>query len=132
MNADDRQRLEPEFNRALQLRDADDWNGARAILERLALEFPDYPPVLGMLGSIHFHFRDYQKALPYFEQTVALSPQSELASLCLAHCLINTNRTAEAVVELQRYLALRDSDEHRELLETLRSSASDVSDGLPE
>jgi predicted Zn-dependent protease len=130
LNSNDRQRIEPEFNRALQLRDADDWDGARTILERLAQEFPNYPAVLGTLASIHFHLCEYKKALPLFERTVARSPQSELASLGLAHCLLETNQRAEAVAELRRYLALRDSQEHRALLTMVSATIDDSAAGL--
>jgi tetratricopeptide (TPR) repeat protein len=121
MNEKDRERLEPEFNHSLRLRDAGDLEGARTILERLANEFPSYPPILGTLASIHFLLDDYERALPLYRETVSLSPTSELALLGLFHSLWSTGRAEEAFNEMKRYLSISPSDKYAELLRELNT-----------
>jgi len=110
-----RAKIEPEFNRALQLRDKGNWLGAAEIFEQLDKENPDQSVILKMWGSIYFHLEDWGKALPLYERALALSPKSELSSLGLFHSLWNLGRKDEAFAEMNRYLSISDSKEYRQL-----------------
>ncbi len=123
MNAEEKAKVEPEFNRALRLRDGGDWLGAATIFERLDAEHPNQAAILGMWSSIYFHLKDWERALPLYLQTVALSPKSELASLGLFHSLWNVGRQKEAFTEMRRFLSLRESEEYRQLIEEVCEEA---------
>ncbi len=119
MNAEEKSEIEPEFNRALRLRDSGDWLGAAAILERIDAEYPNKAAVLGMWGSIYFHLKDWERAIALYRRTVSLSPKSELASLCLFHSLRNVGKYEEALVEMGRFLSVSDSAEYRQLIKEM-------------
>jgi len=125
MNAEDRAKIEPEFNRALRLRDGGDWLGAAAIFEQLDVEHPNHPAILGVWGSIYFHLKDWQRALPLYQRTVSLSPESELASLGLFHSLWNVGKRKEALAEMKRFLSLKESEEYRQLIKEIGEEAKE-------
>lgn len=53
---------------------------------------------------------DDQKALPYAEQAVTISPESEKAQLAIGRVMVDQNRVASGVVHLKREVALSPSD----------------------
>src|SRR3712207_2806544 len=114
MNAEERAKIEPEFDRALRLRDGGDLLGAAAIFERLDAEYPNRVAILGMWGSLYFRLRDWARALPLYRRAVELSPKSELASLGLFHSLWGVGRSEEAFAEMRRYLSVAESAEYRQ------------------
>ena len=130
MKAEDRARIEPEFNRALELWRGGDARAAASILERLSLEYPNRPYILGLLGAIYYRsLGDYERAANYFGQTVSLSPKSELASRGLFFSLRELGRHEEAMAEMARFLSVAPSKEYdllvRESLEDLDDEDSD-------
>jgi tetratricopeptide (TPR) repeat protein len=125
VKAKDRARIEPDFNSALDLWHGGDGRAAIEILERLASEYPDQPAILGMLGAISRSLRDYERAVDYYQQTTALSPRSELASLGLFHSLWQVGRRDEAMDEMARFLTVAPSEEYNLLM---KESLGEVED----
>ena len=123
MNAEERAKIEPEFNRALRLRDGGDLLGAAAIFERLDAEYPNKAAILGTWGSIYFRLKDWERALPLYQRTVMLSAKSELASLGLFHSLWNLGRRDEAFAEMRRFLSVSESAEYSQLISEMREGA---------
>jgi tetratricopeptide (TPR) repeat protein len=119
MNAELKAKIEPEFNRALQLRDKGDLIGAASIFERLDKENPNQSVILGMWASIYFHLEDWKKALPLYQRTTQLKPKSELASFGLFHSLWNLGKQDEAFSEMRRFLSISDSEEYRQLIKDM-------------
>ena len=123
MDAEERAGIEPEFNRALRLRDGGDLLGAAAIFERLDAEYPDKAAILGMWGSIYFRLKDWERALPLYQRAVRLSARSELASLGLFHSLWSLGRRDEAFAEMHRFLSVSESAEYSQLISEMREEA---------
>ena len=119
MKSKDRAKIEPEFNRAVDIWHSGDGHTAAEILMRLASAFPKNPAILGMLGAIYHRLEDYARASDYFQQTVSLSPKSELASLGLFHSLWRVGRYDEAVTEMERFLSISESEEYSLLVKDM-------------
>lgn len=119
MNAEVKAKIEPDFNRALLLRDSGDLLGAALIFERLDKEYPNQSAILGMWASIYFHLENWEMALPLYQRTTNLSPKSELASLGLFHSLWNLGKQDEAFSETKRFLSISDSEEYRQLIKEM-------------
>jgi len=106
MTEDEKIKIEPEFNRALDLWHEDKPFEAIKILKQLNKEFPNQPTILGMLGAIHFTLDDWANSLIYYDKAVILSPKSESASIGLFHSLWHHERFDEAFEEAKRYVKL--------------------------
>ena len=119
MNAEVKAQIEPEFDRALRLRDEGDLIGAIEIFEQLDKEHPNQSVILRMWASIYFHLEDWKKALPLYQRTALLSPKSELTSLGLFHSLWNVGKQDEAFAEIRRFLSISDSEEYRQLIKEM-------------
>ena len=117
MKADDRAKIEPEFNRALETWRNGDGQLAVQILERLAAEYANQPAIFGMLGAIYRSLDDYELAVGNFQRAASLSPKSELASLGLFHSLWQVGRREEAMDEMSRFLLVAPSEEYALLIE---------------
>src|SRR2546423_13344136 len=110
MKAEERAKIEPRFNRALEIWRGGDGRIAVEILEQLALEYPNRPFILGVLGNIYRGLGDYERAADYFRRTTLLSPKSELASLGLFQSLRDAERQDEAIAEMERFLCVAQSE----------------------
>lgn len=128
MDEEERAKIEPEFRRALRLRDGGDLLGAAAIFERLDAAYPNKAAILGMWGSIYFHLKDWEHALPLYQRTVMLSPESELASLGLFHSLWHLGKRDEAFAEMRRFLSITESAEYSQLLGEMHEGAQEETD----
>jgi tetratricopeptide (TPR) repeat protein len=116
VKAEDRARIELDFNCALDLWHGGDGRAAAEILERLASAYPDRPAILGMLGAIYRSLGEHERAVGYYQRTAALSPKSELASLSLFHSLWQVGRRDEAMDEMARFLTVAPSEEYNLLV----------------
>jgi predicted Zn-dependent protease len=117
MKAEEKAKIEPEFNRALEAWHDGDGDMAVQILKRLASKYPNRAFILGMLGAIYQSLDDNERAAGYFQQTASLSPKSELASLGLFHSLWQVGRRDEAMDEMTRFLSAASSEEYDLLIE---------------
>ncbi len=58
-----------------------------------------------MIAMLYLHeLEDASSALPYARNAVKIRPNYESASLCLVHCLFDTNNKKEINEEIQRYI----------------------------
>jgi hypothetical protein len=105
MTEEERVQIEPEFNRALDLRETNLPESIR-ILTDLDRRFPNRGFIVGMLGGIYHGMKDWQNALLYSQRAVVLSPKSELASLCFFHSLWHHERFDEAFCEARRFVKI--------------------------
>jgi tetratricopeptide (TPR) repeat protein len=112
MKAEEKAKIEPIFNKALEFWRGGDGRTAASMLERLALEYPNRPFILGMLGAIYRSLEEYERAVEYYSRTTALSPKSELASLGLFHSLWRVGRHEEAMAEMTRFTSVAPSKEY--------------------
>ena len=123
MRAEERAKIEPLFNCALEFWRGGDAHAAAEIFERLALEYPNRPYILGMLGAVYRDLGDYERAVDCFRRTLSLSPKSELASRALFFSLWDIGKHDEAIAEMERFLSVAKSKEYdlivREMIEGL-------------
>ncbi|HEV7921582.1 MAG TPA: tetratricopeptide repeat protein [Thermoanaerobaculia bacterium] len=108
--------LDSQFQDATSLRDAGDLPGAKKILDRLSVEYPQRFGVWLVLGGVEMDLKDYEAAERALTTATALAPQSEIASLALFLTLKDLGRINEAFTEMRRFLALRPESRQYELL----------------
>jgi tetratricopeptide (TPR) repeat protein len=122
-NSEVRTTTDPGFarrlNEALKLRSAHKYDEAKEILLALAEEYEDSAPVFGILGDVYWRLGLLNEAIPCFVRASELSPQSELASLGLFHCLWESGQTDLALDEMERFLSASHSAEYAKLLRDL-------------
>ena len=106
MTEDEKIKIEPEFNRALDFWHEDKPFEAIKILKQLNKEFRNQPTILGMLGAIYFTSHDWANSLIYYKEVVKLSPKSESGSIGLFHSLWHYERFDEAFEEAKRFVKL--------------------------
>ena len=117
--------IEPDFNRASKLRHDGQPHEALEIFNKLNDQFPNQPPIIGMLAAIHFTGKNFAAALPCFEKLVKLSPKSELASRGLFVSLMRHERKTEALDEARRFIKLRGlTDEYAFIMQELDENGS--------
>ena len=120
MNANNKAKIEPDFNRASSLWHEGKLLEAARIFKGLDKKFPNQPAILGMLGAIYFTTGNYANALTYWEKVVKLSPKSELASRALFHTLLQHERFDDALTEANRFIKLNGySKEYAMIMEEL-------------
>lgn len=110
---------EAMLNKALDLRDAGDFNQALELLRDLTSDAPDDLDILFYYGTILFHLDRFQEASEVFRTFLESRPKNELASLALFHCLWSLGRRREAVDEMKRFMAISDSREYNRLLDEI-------------
>jgi hypothetical protein len=114
-------RLAPEFDRAMGMRDNGELAAAleflRSLIERLN---PDDQRLLThshlQCGHICTMLGDARGREEHFRAAVTIAPRMELASLAWFYSLFGSGRTEAALEEMVRFLLERDSPEYRELL----------------
>ena len=115
--------IEILFREATLLRDRDELNGARDLLEKaLSLNPPRRAPLLGTLAHVYFLKGDLEKARVCYEEATQLSPKSELGSLGYFHTLWNLELYDEAYQEAKRFLSLSESNEYLLMIEEMRDA----------
>lgn len=125
MTDDEKIKIEPEFNRALNLWHENKSDEAIRILKKLDKEFPNQPVIVKMIGAIYFSLEDWSNCIIYSEKNVALSPKSEHTSITFFHCLWNQERFDEAFEEAKRFIKLNGfSKEYALILEELNENKS--------
>jgi hypothetical protein len=116
-----RDETDPRFDEALRLRDAGELEASLAML--LAL-IPDLANDDRLLAHTHLQCshllellgRELPEAEAHCRAAVRITPNLELASLCLLVVLDRLGRRKEALKEMVRFLRIRDSEEHRRVL----------------
>ena len=115
-------KIEPLFNEGIRLWKAGDYAAALAILRKLFKQHPRHPSITDAIGSIYREMGKLRKAKDFFQRTVELSPESELASRALFHTLFSLGHKEEAFAEMNRFLSVADSTEYRLLINQINSA----------
>jgi len=113
------------FDEAMRLKGRQEFQAAAevllALLEEGAPTQQHEAAALGELGGLClFDLDDPQRAVVFYQKCVAISPESELASVGLFHSLILANRVADALDEMKRYISSNRSTEYDLLVAEIR------------
>jgi tetratricopeptide (TPR) repeat protein len=107
--------------KAIDLKNVKDFQGAIDVLEEIVRAYPDYAPGWGLLGGIYLYNLDRpEEATRCFEETTRLSPRSETASLGLFHSLWGRDRYDAAIAEMKRFQSISHSDDYAEIAAELK------------
>jgi len=85
------------------------------ILSELAVEEPESPAILAVLGDVCWEMRLLDEAATVFKRAIALAPKLEAVSLGLFHCLWDSGKREEALDEAKRFMSVADSDDYRKI-----------------
>jgi hypothetical protein len=115
------ERLGPEFERALGLRDEGQLVRAKNALDSLLTKLGPADIRLRLhvhmqLGNIWDQLGDHSMREFHFRSAVDASPRSQLASLGLYHTLVDRGQRDDALEEMVRLLRLSKSDLYVDLL----------------
>ena len=112
--------FEQRFNAAVQARDRDAPDEAIRLLEELLPVGLHRPLVLGWIGLLFLYEKeDPDAAEPLLRETVQVAPRWTTALIAFFHTLVDLGRMDEALAEAERFLALRDSERYRRLLQEM-------------
>ena len=111
--------MDEKWNEAISLRDHGRHEEALEILVSLVPAYRRKLAFLVILGDTYRKLDRMDKAISVFREAIRLNERSDLASLALAHCLFDNSEIDQAIEEVERFLSLEDSDEHRLLLKNL-------------
>ena len=95
------------YQKAFDLKNAERFHESIVEFKRILESEGDPAQMCLMMIAILYYYEldDYKSALPYAKQAVQLKPESEKASLCLAHCFFDAGLDAEVEKEIKRYVA---------------------------
>src|SRR5262245_17123411 len=100
-----RDEFERRFSEALAMRDAGQPQAAIDTLLALEREGIERRSVVALIGlTFLYELGDETKALPFLQESVRLSPDSERASIGLFHALFDSGQTDRAFDEMKRFL----------------------------
>lgn len=115
------EKIELDFNEAMRLRSAGKSKEALFALNSLIEKHSNVAILHGVIASIYYdELQDITNALRHFELAVKYAPRSKVASLGLFHALLDNGERKKAICELERFLKLKNSPEHIELLTNLQ------------
>jgi len=102
----------------MELKDAGDFQGSIDEFARIKQQGFDEKNISDlMIGLLYFHeLENTNSALPHAKLAVKQKPASEMASICLTHCLIESELHQEVNAEIRRYLASGGKVKEYELL----------------
>ncbi|MEM6274492.1 MAG: hypothetical protein AAF735_04550 [Myxococcota bacterium] len=93
------------------------------LLKYLVQRAPRQKTVVGILALVLQDLDRTEEAAHYFKLSTELSPDSEISSLGLFHCLFALGNRDEAFDEMRRFLADNESEEYLQLLEELNGES---------
>ena len=101
---------------ATQLANDGDFEAALELIERTKENAPSDPRVLRTLAGTLFRAQKYEEGVRAAQHATQVTPDSEISSLSLFHCLWNLDRQEEAKAEAARFLSVSSSQEYAMLL----------------
>ena len=104
---------------ATELANAQRFDDAIDIIERVRSAHPTVSRVLGVLGATLYRARRLDDAVDFLRAATAAAPLKELPSVTLFHCLWDLGLQSDARAELVRFLRHGESELYRELLSDL-------------
>src|SRR6266542_3075194 len=114
-----REHVKQAFSEAVKLKENGDLKSAMQILTELAVEEPESPAILAVLGDVCWEMRLLDEAATVFKRAIALAPKLEAVSLGLFHCLWDSGKREEALDEAKRFMSLADSDDYRKIIKEI-------------
>lgn len=108
--------LRERFDEAVRLKESGNFDAARRVLLELRNDDPSSLAILAVLGHVCWEMKRLNEAITFFQEAVALRPDSEAVSLGLFHCLWESERIDDAFAEMKRFLADYESEEYERLL----------------
>ena len=112
-------RVVAAIHEAAALEAAGESKAALSKLETVIEDVPEASAPRAYLAWFLSASGDHGEAVRHARRAVELSERSERASLVLFHVLMKAGLTEFATSELQRFLEIRDSEEHTALLNQL-------------
>ena len=112
---------------AVKLRNVEDWEGAERILRKFCEKNKEVPAAVNaVLGHMLWQQSKPSEAIPFLRIAARQSARHEGISLGLFHCLYETGRLADALVEGRRFLRCTGVDEFCEYKETVEAVAAEL------
>ncbi|MEL6339066.1 MAG: tetratricopeptide repeat protein [Myxococcota bacterium] len=108
---------------AMDLRNAGSLLESLELLKYLVQRVPRQKTVVGLLALVLQDLDRTEEAARYFKLSTELSPDSEISSLGLFHCLLSLGNLDEAFDEMRRFLANNESEEYLLLLKELNGES---------
>src|SRR5205814_1731176 len=111
--------LKEHFSKAVKLHESGELLSARTSLTELADKDPESATISATLGHVCWDMQLLEEAVVAFSRAVKLSPKFEGASLGLFNSLWRLGRREEALKELERFQAIADSEDYREIIKEI-------------
>ena len=111
-----KEELKVRFAAAFKVRDRGDLTSARQLFLKLAEEDVQSTSIYAVLGHICWDMGHLDEAVSAFSHAVKLSPKLEAVSLGLFHTLWKLEKRVEALEEAERFQAIADSKDYREII----------------
>ncbi|MDH5446958.1 MAG: tetratricopeptide repeat protein [Gammaproteobacteria bacterium] len=108
---------EQYLNRARELTEAGQLDGARQCLLEVLKENPDNQAALIALGGIYFTQQQYNEAEMVFVRLILKHPGKGEYSIALFNTLWKMDRHAEALEEIKRFLEMADKEAEKTTVE---------------
>ena len=117
---------EEKFNLAQQKARDGTLEEALTLFQELVHSNPQFPIYQLGLASTFKDMGDLEKAAIHFRICTQLSPEKEMISRCLFHCLWNQGRREEAIEEANRFLTIKDSVDYRNILQEIEQKSRQI------
>jgi len=111
--------INEKLAKAVNLSENGDVKGAKKILEEIVVMNSSSPKIHAALGSTYWDLQDIDSAISEFKEAVDLAPSWEDASLGLFHCLWESDKKDDAMVELKRFMAIGTSTDYEEIIKEI-------------
>jgi tetratricopeptide (TPR) repeat protein len=107
------------MNRAIDLGNCGKLPDAIQVLNCALAEFPESAGVRGYLAWFLLQLGQNEEAISRSREAIILAPASEKASLIHFHALWKSGNHADAVGEMNRYLAIKPSEQYANIIREL-------------
>ena len=96
---------EAHYNRAFELKNDSKYLESINEFKKIIDKYGESSIAVGMIATLYeYELNDSINALSYARRSTELSPKSEMASLCLAHCLFELDLHEDMIKEIKRYI----------------------------
>ena len=96
---------EAHYNRAFELKNSGKYIESINEFKKIIDIYGESSIAVGMIAALYqSELDDSRNAISYARRSIELSPKSEMASLCLAHCLFELDLHEDMIKEIKRYI----------------------------
>lgn len=124
----DRQTLDVLLEEVREARARGDNEAAGISLRSLVEQYPQDSVLMAELCRTERELGNFERAIAFGETLVKKCPKSEMASLSLFFALFYGLKTGRATKEMLRFLAIKDSEEYRNMMKDILLDLSDIAD----